>query len=80
MRVGQSSCNDVTYFSHGCCDILCLVETALLGLEVSWWRFSEAEFPLDARVTLSSLGLLALINCAVGLSAQARGTALLEEE
>ncbi len=58
----------------------CLVETALLDLEVSWCRFSEAEFLLDARVTLSSLGLLESIDCAVGLSAQARDTAQHDEK
>jgi hypothetical protein len=42
--------------------------------------FLEAEFPLDARVTLRNLGLLELSNCAVGLSAQARDTARQEEE
>ena len=61
MQVGQSSPDDVTVFSHGCCKIGCLVETGLLGLEVSCWRFLEAEFPLDARVTLSSPGLPGII-------------------
>jgi hypothetical protein len=75
-----SSCNDVTYFSNGCCNVGCLKETALLGLKVSWLRFSEAEFPLDARVSLSSLGLLESIGCAVNLSAHARDTAQQEEE
>jgi hypothetical protein len=78
--IGRSSRDDVTYFSNGCCNIGCLGETALLGLKVSWWRFSEAEFPLDIRVTLSSLGLLESIICAVGLSTQARDTARQEEE
>ncbi len=51
------------------------------GLEVSHWKFLEAEFPPDARVsTLSSLELLELINCAVGLSSQSRDTAQQEEE
>ncbi len=75
LHVGQSSCNDITYFSNECCNVGCVVKTALLGLEVSWWRFSEVEFPLDARVTLISLELLESIDCAVGLSAQARDTA-----
>ncbi len=35
---------------------------------------------LDARVTLMSLELLELINCAVGLFAQARDTAQQEEK
>ncbi len=50
------------------------------GLEVYRWRFSAAEVPQDARGTLSSLELLELINCAVGVSAQARDTARQEEE
>jgi hypothetical protein len=79
-RVGQSSHHDVIYFSHGGCDVGCLVETALLGLEVSRWRFSEAEFPLDARVTLVVLDLLVLYESAVGPSAQARDTGRSGEE
>jgi hypothetical protein len=79
-HLGWSSCNDVTYFSNGCCNVGCVVETALLGLEVSWLRFSEAEFPLNVRVGLSSLGLLESIGCAVNLSAQARDTAQQEED
>ncbi len=79
-RVGPSSCNDVTYFSHRCCDVGFLVETALLNLEVSCWRFLEAEFPLDARVTLVVLELLVLYNSAIGPSAQARDTGRLGEE
>jgi hypothetical protein len=61
LRIGRSSFNDVTYFSHGFCNIGRLVETALLGLGVSWWSFLEAEFPLDARVTPVVLDLLVYI-------------------
>ncbi len=32
LRVGRSSLNDITYFSHGCYDVGCLIETALLVL------------------------------------------------
>jgi hypothetical protein len=39
LRVGRSSHDDVTYFSHGCCNAGSLIETALLGLGVSWWSF-----------------------------------------
>ena len=80
LQVGQSSPDDVTVFSHGCCKIGCLVETGLLGLEVSCWRFLEAEFPLDARVSLVFLDLLVLYDSATGNSAQARDTGCLGEE
>ncbi len=76
--MGQSSCNDFTCFWVLQCG--CLVETALFDLAFSWWKFLEEEFPLDPRVTLSSLGLLELIYCAVSLSVQARDTALQEKE
>jgi hypothetical protein len=63
-----------------CYNVGCLVETAHLGLGVSWWSFLDAESPLDARVTSVVLDLLVLYNSAIGLSAQARDTALSGEE
>ncbi len=78
--IGRSSCNDITNFSYRCCNVWCLVETALLGLEVFCWRFSEAEFPLDARVTPVVLDLLVSYDSAVGPSIQARDTGCSGEE
>ncbi len=80
LRVGQSSWNDITYFSHECCNEGSLEEAALLGLEVSWLSFLEVKFPLDARVTSIVLDLLVLYDSAVGPSDQARDIALLGEE
>jgi hypothetical protein len=64
----------------GCCNVGCLVKKPILGLEVSCWRFLEAEFLLEARVTLVFLDLLALCHSTVGPSAQTRDMGCLGEE
>jgi hypothetical protein len=43
-RVGQNSCNDITCFSNGCCDIGSLIETAL-------WPMSFLLEVLEGRVS-----------------------------
>jgi hypothetical protein len=47
-HVERSSCNDVTCFSNGCCNIGSLVETALWPLSFLL-EFLEAEFLLCRR-------------------------------
>ncbi len=51
LHVERSSCDDVTCFSNGCCNVGNLVETELWLLSFCW-RFLETEFPLDTMVTL----------------------------
>ncbi len=48
-RIEQSSCDDITWFSNGCCDVGSLVETAL-------WPLSFSLEVLGGRVSPRSKG------------------------
>ncbi len=87
LHVERSSCNDITCFSNGCCNVVCLVETAhrLLSflLEVHGGRVSprckghpkKEDYREDYRE-----GYRDLYNCVVSLLTPSQRYSMIEEE